>query len=474
MTNIDLWQDAQPAAEDLGLVFRNPRWRPPVLEEMMDDLDRLIASIAQGYVDGTCQALHFEELVSEGRAKLAVIISKGYLKKAPSRSKFFGLFKMSYTNHVRSLVQKHRFTQKRTGVKPPSRDAVFTGQEHVKNVEVSLNDEEAGLQVADTAAPHPDTDESDLVNEYRALLTPMEALVFDQMTNPNNLALIDAQMESWLGQRRGRAVKVRQKNMAFGLGIEEESFEQAVLSIQQKIIDHRSMDDNAQLEASRRSAATVTLCHVFGLQVPPNTDDSLVRRMFTVAARMEYDKVDAQVSELLRMVGAKVPEMRTDGTMGCHGVLFKKNHPICNACDLRKSCETEAAAFGLDKIVPSPKLLGANQVRVPYISDHATASKSPVPAISKRDKEILEYLQAHYKRVVFRGEPYFQHGTGTDARYLFCITSQTPLVLRFCSPGKKMQAKLHMEQQRGKTAWMVLHDMPADQVIELIKEHEAA
>lgn len=474
MVTTDVWEDATPPAEQLGLVFKNPRWRPPVLEEMKPDLDRLIASIAQNYVDGTCQALHFEELVSEGNSKLAIIISKGFLIKAPSRAKFFGLFKMSYTNHVRSLVQKHRFTQKRTGVKPPPRDAIFTGQEHVKNVEVSLNDPDAGLQVADTVAASPDTDEADLVNEYRALLTPIEALVFDQMTNPNNLAMIDAQMESWLGQRRGRAVKVRHKNMAFGIGIDVESFDHAVLSIQQKIIGHRSMDDDAQLEESRRNAAVVTLCHVFGLQIPPNTDESLIKRMFTVAARYDYDKVDKQVGDLLRMVGAKVPEMRTDGTMGCHGVLFKKNHPICNACDLRKSCEVEAAAFGLDKIVPSPKLLGVNQVRVPYISDHATATKSTVPAISKRDSEILTHLQATYKKAVFRGETFFQHTVNGEPKYLFCVASQTPLTLRFCSPGKKMQAKLRMEQQRGRTAWMVPVDLPADQVLELVKEHQGA
>jgi hypothetical protein len=95
--------------------------------------------------------LHHDELQAECRAKLALIIHAGHLNRCPTRGKAFGFIKTAMSNHVRSLVQKYAFTEKRTGVKPPPKQRYSSIRwnciQAAKVVNLSLDDEDACAQL---------------------------------------------------------------------------------------------------------------------------------------------------------------------------------------------------------------------------------------------------------------------------------------------------------------------------------------
>lgn len=121
----------------------------PALEEMLDDIERLIFHVVSPFVDESNPLLHLDELCAECRYKLAQIISAGRMQHCPTRGKFFGFLKVSFVNHIRSQVQKHAFTQKRAGVAiKGSEDSAQVGHSlRTKLLHLSLNDEDLGLQV---------------------------------------------------------------------------------------------------------------------------------------------------------------------------------------------------------------------------------------------------------------------------------------------------------------------------------------
>ena len=155
----------------------------------MPDIDRVIASTAQRYCDSTSPHLQFDELVGEGRLKLSELITNGELDRQKSRFDFFRFFAASVNNQARSRVQKYRFTEKRTGVKPPPRDVRWkgfgtapkdAGEEHEpveyhKNVELSLDDAELNLQVPD-ATHSCSREERDVMEDYEAQLSEVEKI----------------------------------------------------------------------------------------------------------------------------------------------------------------------------------------------------------------------------------------------------------------------------------------------------------
>src|SRR5262249_28113325 len=88
------------------------------LEDMLDDIERLIYHGVSPYVVQSNPMLHLDELCAECRYKLAKIISAGRMQQCPNRTKFFGYLKVSFLNHLRTLVEKYAFSQKRSGFKP--------------------------------------------------------------------------------------------------------------------------------------------------------------------------------------------------------------------------------------------------------------------------------------------------------------------------------------------------------------------
>jgi len=480
----------RPRRHRYFLIFQDPKLRPPVLDEMMPDLQRVIATVAQRYCDTTTPHLQFDELMGEGNLKLAEVITKGLLEsaKCPSRDMFFKFFKTAASNAARSRVQKYRFTEKRTGQKPPPREQRFIPSataehpdeeqpqpEYHKNVELSLDDPDNGLQITDHAQEAEKDDAEinwnfgDSSAEYAHLLTPVERLVYHEMILPSPHARCHAELDAWRkASQRKLSLKIKFTHMAEAVGLALELFEEAVLSIRNKIKAYRMMNETEQENLARRNALVAQLKQVFGLQIPPDTDNMVVNRMLTMAAREQFDKVNGspQISEMLTEVGAKVPRSIGGGKLACYGVLYQKNCRQCNSCDLRHSCSVEAANMGLTKMVQSPRLLGARQPRTPaFLPRTDTATH----VTSEDESEIISHLQETFQQTDRHGLTYYYHSVGDEKkrRLIFCVERTAPLRLRFCSPSDALKKRLVGKQK----TWFPRDNASMTEVITLIEQH---
>jgi hypothetical protein len=466
--NSDLLELLRPKPEKLFLIFDHPSLRPPVLEEMQPDIDRVIASVAYQYTDQSTPFLHTDELQAEGRAKLAhVICEKGYLKRAKNRTEFFKLLTTSVNNHVRSLVQKYRYTQKRTGIKPPPKNDKTIRFESLKPNEISLDDPNAHLQVGEPFT-EPDQFNNEFLEDLLPLCTPIERIVLNQLNAPNIESHIYAELESLHGKKAG-AVKIKftQAHMAQGLGISLELFKETVLQVRAKTLSLMNKDANSD----KYDGALATLCNIFSLQIPKTIPPVVVRRLLTIAARDQWNKVNGDVHDLLEIVGAKAPKFHGE-VLGCFGVLYQKGHRICSSCGLQESCRAEAENLGLGEITISPKLLGSKLTRTPFILPSADEPENSRPVTSNpRDMEIYEYLIENFKRVVHDRQVFFRHKDRLPSdrnKLIFCVgKNPIPLRLRFCSPAAELKEKLVSD----KKCWYAPDTMPANEVIELINTH---
>lgn len=475
----------RPPRHRYFLIFRDPKLRPPVLDEMMPDLQRVIATVATNYCDATSPHLRFEELMGEGNLKLAELITKDKLLTLPNRVAFFKYFKGTVNNHTRSLVQRYRFTEKRTGQKPPPREHRFpTGTpkapgagvpEYHKNVDLSLDDPDLAIQVPDRHQEFG-ADDQDIdwgfgarASEYAYCLTAVEKLVFHEMIAPGAHARCHAEYDALRKPNHAKiSIKIKFSHMAQAIGLAPELFEEAVLSIRNKIKDYRMLNEEQQQKLARESAIIAQLKQVFGLQIPPDIDGMVVRRMLTMAARDQYDKLNPQINEMLTEVGAKVPRSIGADKLACYGVLYQKNCRQCNTCDLRHSCAVEAANMGLTKMTFSPKLLGARQQRIPAFLPRAAGEVSS--AINSSDEaEIISHLDETFQRAERNGQNYYYHLVGSERkrRYLFCVERTAPLKLRFCNPSDSLKKRLVGKQK----TWFAREEATLLEIGELIDQH---
>lgn len=473
----ELVAQLKPTRQKYFLLFTDPKLRPPVLEEMMPDLQRVIASVSQQYSDATTPHLHFDEMMGEGNLKLAELITKDALDRQTCRWDFFAYFKTTVSNHARSRVQKYRFTAKRTGQKPPPRDQRFNtnAPEYHKNVDLSLDDPDSGLQVPDRHQ-HSELEDVDInwgfgptSEEYSHNLTPVEKLVYHEMIMPSAHARCYAELDAMRKANRGSVnIKIKFAHMAEAVGISIELFEEAVLSIRNKIKQYRMSTEDQRDNEARRSAIVAQLKQVFGLQIPTDVDDMVVRRMLTMAARDQFDKLNPQINEMLTEVGAKVPRSIGNEKLACYGVLYQRNCRQCNTCDLRHSCSVEAASLGLTKMTFSPKLLGARQIRVPAFLPHV-ATTTPRQISSADEAEIVSHLDETYQRADRNDLIYYYHHVGSEhkRRYLFCIEQQSPLKLRFCTPSENLKKQLVGKQK----TWCAKEGATLSEIIALIEQH---
>ena len=436
------------------------------LEDMQSDIDRLAASVARNYTDESCVFLHTDELEAECKAHLVNVLEKDWLRRAKTRVDFFRVLKTAMNNRMRSLVQQYRFTQKRTGIKPPPKHERRIDFNSHKPNEISLDDPDAHLQVGeDERGIHEDDmDTQELIKEISARLRGVPRTVFQELTNPCEATFSIAWMDAYRGLQNFDRMKVRitHAHMAEGLDMELEAFEKAVLTIQQVTMRLREMNP----EDTRYDAMMAQLSEVFNVQVPKNLSAMHVRRMFTIAARDNWQKVTPEVEEMLGELGAVAPKFDKD-SMRCHGVLFQRGHKICEACGVKVSCAAQAANLGLGEITIHPKLLGAKLRRTPYILPSPTSA--PPLTTTERDQTIVDYLFRNFKRVTHQGELYFQpKDFGDKAKLIFCVGQSTiPLRLRFCKPNPFLKRKL-VYVNKG---YYVTETMPAEEVIELINEH---
>lgn len=488
----ELVAQLRPPRRRYFLIFREHTLRPPVLDEMLPDIQRVIATVAQRYCDNTSPHLQFDELMGEGNAKLAEIITKGILEseKCPTRTHFFKFFKAAVSNHTKSRVQRYRFTEKRTGQKPPPRAQRFLPSakpdddeaaepEYHKNVDLSLDDPDLGLQVPDKHHEQSSEDQyidwgfSPISAEYAFHLSAVEKLVFHEMILPSAHARCYAELDAMRRSTTGKiSVKIKFAHMAEAIGLAPEVFEEAVLSIRKKIKAYRMMTNEQQDKEARRNATIAQLKEVFGLQIPPDLDEMVVRRMLTMAARDQFDKVagNTQLCEMLTEAGAKVPRSLggDEKKLACYGVLYQKNCRHCNICDLRHSCAVEAANLGLPKMALSQKLLGARQIRVPAFLPR-TAGEITTQITSADEAEIISHLDETFKKAERNNQTFYYHHVGNDQkrRYLFCIERKAPLKLRFCNPSEELKKRLIGKQK----TWCAREDASLSEIIALIEQH---
>jgi len=450
----------------------------------MPDLQRVIAKVAKQYCDSTTPHLNFDELVGDGNLKLAELITKDKLKTLRCRVEFFKYFKGTVNNHARGKVQKYRYTEKRTGQKPPPREQRFLpaepGQdapaEYHKNVDLSLDDPDLALQVPDQhhEGSHDDAEIAwgfgVVAAEYAFYLTAVEKLVFHEMIAPSAHARCYAEQDGLRKANHGKlSLKIKFAHMAEGIGLSPELFEEAVLSIRNKIKEYRMLTEEQQEKLARENAIIAQLKQVFGLQIPPDIDRMVVRRMLTMAARDQFDKLNSQINEMLTEVGAKVPRSIGADKLACYGVLYQKNCRQCNTCDLRHSCAVEAANLGLTKMAFSPKLLGVRQQRIPAFLPRI-ASEVTTQISSADEAEIISHLDETFQQAERAGQIYYYHHVGSDRpkrRYLFCVERTAPLKLRFCTPSEDLKKHLVGKQK----TWCTRDEATLVEIVALIEQH---
>ena len=452
---------------------------PLRLEDVLEDAKRLGSAVASRYMDPSCVNLHQDELEGEARLALSNVLHKGWLDRAKTRVEFFKILKTAIANRMRSAVQQNRFTQKRTGIKPPPKgERNVYSTERTKPNEISLDDPDAHLQVSeeDQGLHEDDYDTKTLMDDIRRHCDWATLPVFEQMIEPCLAALVLAQLEARRGQTdKHIEIKIshdhilqanQEANSITGeleSVITREGWNIAVLRIQRITQKLRAMNP----EDLRYEAAFQALCTLFNVQVPACTKPMVVRRLFTIAARDNWQKITPDVEALLSDVGAVGPKFTKD-EMNCYGVLYQRGHKICESCGVKIGCAAQAANVGLGDITIHPKLLGAKLRRVPYIVPNPARTEEPVTS-SMRDSEILGYLWKNFKKVTHQGELYFQPKDFPDKqKLLFCVGERTiPLRLRFCNPDQELRSRLVYVNK----CFYASDATPAELVIEYINEH---
>jgi hypothetical protein len=472
------------ATVDMAVVAKTIGVSTLTLEEVWEDLKKVASSVAKMYTDESCFALSYNDLNAECMRKVVHALDKGYFKKP--RTEFFKLVKTAMNNHVRGIVQRHRYTIKRTGHKPPER-----GDMTAVNFkpEVSMDDPENGIQVADmedtAGIGHFD---AELVEDVKVYLTTIEKVVLDQLINPNDAAFMHAYLEASIGRRRRDTlnVKLGQVSMAYGLGMALDEFCKVQDSIKRKYMTNVITDKPEDL---RFNAALATLENIYGVQIPRSTEKVVIARLFTIAARDQLDKATPDIDRLLNAVGAKSPVIE-EGRLHCFGVLFAKNHRICQACGLRQACQVDAANYGLGEITLSPKLLGSKNVRFATITDNSpqpmstdtdaqtteTMVKHSVDTKetqrepftnNERDEVLLNHLREHYKQIKFGTDIYFTLKDGKNACIFYIGKEGERFDLRFCKPSDDLKKTL----VRKVRSFYLPDDASSDDALAMIEKH---
>jgi hypothetical protein len=479
MTTIDLSIMAPP--RQLALIFPHPELRPPVYDEMVQDMGNLINKVVAPFVDPSCVELHFEELVSKCWLKTTEMNHKGLLDRSRTRSEYFAQYKTAISNHIYSEVQRHVFTEKRTGVKPPPKDKRHLSTEpSARRMEVRIDDPDTNLQLSEIESGDDSAAFREIVEEVSIRLKSVEKLVLDQLLSPNE----DALTEAWLDANRGCSadeplrIRIRHEHLAKGIGLTNEEFHRHHESIRQKCLFMKTQHE----DDPRFTAAMSTLIQFFGLQIPRSIDEMTRKRALMIAGQHQYDRVKENqgIQEAMKICGIPVPEPRSenDERLRCFGVMYQKHHRICENCGLKEACEVKAANFGLGEITMSHRLLGQRHNRVPVIRPARMGIDAAI-ADNERDDEILVFLDENFQRVAHMGEQCYKHKDrveGDGMQLIFSIGKQiAPLRLRFINPCEELQSGLKLESSKkgGRAAWVLPEDASTTEAINLIRAHAA-
>jgi|SRR5437773_7715114 len=174
-------------------------------------------------------ALHFDELMAECKAKLAKLIHDGKLARCPTRAKYFAFLKTAFKNHVRSLIQKHVYCFKRSGIKPPQKGAL---NPPLKPIRLSLDDPDAGIQVGSWDNQDRPVD---FLADFEETLLEAERLVLRQIVEPNELSmrLAEAKRPEHFCARTALS-RISTEHLAAGIGMPHQAFSEIVYRIRAK------------------------------------------------------------------------------------------------------------------------------------------------------------------------------------------------------------------------------------------------
>lgn len=428
--------------------------RPTVYEEIATDTENLIQNVIRPYLDAGCVNLTEEELKGECRLKIAYLLHGQKDVSIANRYEFFKYLKTALNNHVKGQVQRNRFTLKRTGIRPPEKGDFLA--EHHKPIEISIDDPESHIQV-------PEDDDldtySELLDDWSSILAPMEILVMNQVITPNTTAVLHAKMDMWsdfVRTGRNSNLKVSHIHMAIGLGMGIEQFLLIRKQLQAKLKIMASQTDDYSWNAS-----VAFLSKIYAVEVPRSTDKTVVRRLFSLAARSMVSKLGDEVRHHLQVVGARVPVDHGNLALSCFGIMYEDHNAKCMGCGIKSSCVVETRSLGLDKITPHPSILGRS-VRTPAVNvdlpeSGLQASPRVMPAIpvdegvNERSIEIINFLNTNFKRAEQTKKDDSQEkvvsyalkqGSKSPILWLGKSLDDGELSLRFTSPSKDLKSKL--------------------------------
>ena len=467
----------------------------PTDDDIAGDIDRLIKSIVVNSTDDTNVNLQFEEMRGELMLKVAQILNRRDMF-FPDRKSFFGCLKTSLIRHKQTHIQRHAFTHKRTGIKhvkksepekfeesAPGVDFMAPVENH-KPIKIELDDEETGAANyfgVDSGREH--LEELEAINDFiNAYLTHQEASVLRQEIEPNADAFTYAYVDYYDNNRSGK-FKIRENHKAQGLDMELSLYKKILARVRQKLepkLKGKRMTESAEDQKVRQ--AEIQLCEIFNMQVPSRVDPMIKRRAFTIAARVNFDKIKItkDIEALLEIVGAYTPKKYGEN-LGCFGVLWEAGQRTCGLCAIEESCRERSANVGLGKsdVHLSRKLLGTTMTRTPLILpkiEPVPEEGIPVDASSlivytetDRDAEILEFLNESMAPVIYDGEIYYRLPDKGQKR-IFCVGQPERIMkLRICNPSDSLKKELTPVGHQ----FIVPEEMSLDDVKTVMNKHIA-
>ncbi len=428
--------------------YKTVEWDENELLSVIADALRLIRKISTKYTDQSCMELQFEELEAEGRKKFVERLQKGVLKTFDTRKRRGELFKhltACLSNHLKGILFRCRFTPKRMGRSVPTKG---NGEyDRSWKPEVSLDDPEASSvmqRAASTGADNPIIDQ-----DMQDLLTPVEFLVFKQLTEPNDGAMLEAWIDANRGRGKKEVVHVSQANMAAGLGLPLEVFLSVTTSVQTKFRKYMSLQ--SELIESDHHRAVAALEQAFDIQIPRSTDAKTVARTVTIAARANFDKMTPELDDLVRLAGGRPPVKDTAGNPTCYGALWQQNHRVCLQCALYSTCQVEANSAGLGDLHLAPNLLpGRASVRTAAVTSQnvepAAVKIAAVTPMNSAEDQLKTFMEQRFRGADFGTDRYYRNPSkkpGEKVKYIFWLgRKQGELRLRFCKPSDKLANKL--------------------------------
>ena len=458
-----------------------PHMEKPYIDEMMPDIIRLMHKTARSYTDNTCYALRFEDLVSEQMVKLTKLLQpkKGTNKNAieviPNRHEAFRFLATCLKNQVRGLVIKHRQTKKRTIQSSGDEDAF---SERTKHCEISIDSEEAGIQIQDLVEAESGGAET-FIRDLSPLLSPLELMVIKDINEPSKETLCWMMLDHSLGRLRNESIKkykLKFSHHAKGLGIPLDLFKQTVKKIGEKITMMRQQEQDSNEPIW--NAAVTRLEEFFMVQIPRSMERVIVKRLFTIAARDQFQRWQdkPEVRDDLVTIGAQLPQSRA-GLVVCYGVLYEKQHKVCRACSLYESCGKEAANIGLGEITIHPRLLNNRQIRVPIIS--ASVVQNTSFQLEPKYAAVYNWVRDHFTFIEDdNGKIKFKRPgvAGTNATALAVTATKKPFSMILHSVEDPALTSCELLKRVGESDdfEIVLNDSTTDQLLAILSTHLSA